>query len=233
MFRKSSQWIGSVFLAFGLLFGGVGLAAAISDWRFAKDAVRAQGFVTGFANSRSSDSTTYAPIVIYRDRTGTIYRFRGKVASNPPAFDMQESVDVLYRPERPGAARIDSFGQRHFLSLIFGGFGLVFGGIGAAFLAQPVMRRRKIARLRRSGVRIPAQIIDVFRDTGRKSQGRSPFRIAAQGKHPATNRIRRFESDPIWIDPTDLVGDSIDVLVFPEPGDRRYHVELPPEIAEG
>ena len=46
--------------------------------------------------------------------------------------------------------------------------------------------------------------------------GAHPFRVAAQARDPRSGKLRRFDSEPIWVDPTDqLQGRKVRVLIDP------------------
>jgi len=131
--NKSSGVAFGVFLAAGLgLLAGSGYSflhtrAAISG------AIPADGTVVDLIASTDSDGDTmYYPRVRFRTGTGDVEEFVGGVGSKPAAFDVGEGVKVLYDPERPGDARIDTFFQLWFLPLLLGGMGIIFAGIGGA-----------------------------------------------------------------------------------------------------
>ena len=93
-------------------------------------------------------------------------------------------------------------------------------------LAAYFRRKRVVTHLRARGLPIDAEFLETFRDTRVKVNGRSPYRVACQAVHPATGQMRRFESDPIWIDPAGMIGDSkVKVLVDPT-GPKHYVVDL-------
>lgn len=75
------------------------------------------------------------------------YEVVGSVSSEPPAYAMGEEVEILYRPEDPSIARINSFTENWLVTSVFGVLGLVFGGIsvGAGFAAAFGLRRLKEA----------------------------------------------------------------------------------------
>ncbi len=99
-------------------------------------AISADGAVVDLISSIDSDGdTVYYPRVRFRTQAGGMQEFTGSVGSRPAAFDVGEGVRVLYDPERPGDARIDTFFQLWFLPLLLGGMGIIFAGIGGAGVA--------------------------------------------------------------------------------------------------
>lgn len=224
---KAFLLVGGIFLPVGLaLLGGAAWTFG-ADREFASGAVGANGTVVELVASRGSDNDTiYRPVVEFADRGGTRHRFTGRVGSAPPAYEVGETVSVLYDGWSPADARIDGTLDRHFLTLILGGLGTVFSLVGGGLLGAVVRRRRVIARLKRGGQPIAAQFIETFRDTSVRVNGRSPFRVACQAVHPGTGKLVRFDSDPIWADPTEVIGKRpVRVLVDPlRP--RDYYVDL-------
>ena len=131
--NKSSGVAFGVFFAAGLaLLAGSGYSFLHTRAAIAR-AVPAEGTVVDLIASRDSDGDTmYYPRVRFRTGAGDLEEFTGGVGSKPAAFDVGEGVRVLYDPERPGDARIDTFFQLWFLPLLLGGMGIVFAGIGGA-----------------------------------------------------------------------------------------------------
>jgi hypothetical protein len=100
----------------------------------------------------------YYPRVRYVTRSGNPVEFTGSVGSSPPAFDVGEAVGVLYDPAAPEKARIDTFFQLWFPSLLLGGIGLVFAAIGGGG-ALAALR----ARTRSDSFAAPASPIEPVR----------------------------------------------------------------------
>jgi Protein of unknown function (DUF3592) len=130
--RRSGVVLG-VFLAVGLgMLTGSGYSFLHTRAAIAR-AIPADGAVVDLISSTDSDGdTVYYPRVRFRTQVGGMQEFTGSVGSRPAAFDVGEGVRVLYDPERPGDARIDTFFQLWFLPLLLGGMGVIFAGIGAA-----------------------------------------------------------------------------------------------------
>jgi hypothetical protein len=152
--RSAPAWLfTAIFLAIGLGLLGGGIYSFVSTRAFLDNAVSANGAVIDLeAHWDSSDSSyTYYPRVRFRTENGEVHEFTGDVGSNPAAFDVGEDVSVLFDPANPSVARIDSFTQLWFTSLILGGMGLVFsifGGGGIFVMARG--ERRETAPLSRS-----------------------------------------------------------------------------------
>lgn len=215
-------WIGSIFLLVGLGLLTGAFFVERSARRFDASAVSAAGTVIDLARQSSDDGYTYAPVVEWYDEAGTRQEFVGSVASSPPAYDRGEAVAVLYPPGKPGKAKVADFTNRWFETLVLGGMGAVFSLVGGGIAFFYLRRRRQVAHLEQAGLPIQAKFLETFRDTRIEVNGRNPYRVAAQATHPATGKICRFESDPIWVDPTEaLAGKTVPVLV--DPHDEEAH----------
>lgn len=228
-------WLFAVIGA-AMLIGAI--AIAVAQQRFRAQAVHAQGVVVEHSYSRSNDSSssgsggTYCPVVHFTDADGQQIEFIGSVCSQPPAENVGDTVAVLYRKGDPHDARIDSFLTRWFAAMIVGGIGSVFFIIGLALVVPSLRRRRIAAELQATGVAIQADVVEVARDTSFKLNGRSPWRIHAQWRDPASGKIHLFRSDMLWFDPSEYLGEQISVLIRPgQP--KRYWMDtrLLPELA--
>lgn len=73
---------------------------------FLASAVRETGVVVELVANRSSDGTTWAPVVEF-EHEGRQYKFKDSVSSNPASHRIGDHVDVLCDPSHPSDARID------------------------------------------------------------------------------------------------------------------------------
>lgn len=221
---KSGWLFGGIFTPIGLLFAGIGLWLYSSDQDLASSGARATGTVIAITSYRDSDGDTmYRPVVEFTDAAGNRREFSSDISSSSSEFSRGETVDVIYDPAQPENAIIDSFMERFFLPLIFGGLGSIFALIGGGILFATIRRRQTIARLKTRGLRIEAEVLNCSLDTSVKINGRSPYRVHAQAKHPRTGMLASFRSDPIWLDLSrELEGRSVPVLVDPRNAKRHY-----------
>lgn len=98
---------------------GVCVRVAMEVHAFASTAVRATGTVIDLHQGQD----TSHPEISFVDGDGHEHRFLTKVRSSPPAFYKGESVVVLYPVGSPTQARVDSFLENWFASLIAGTLG--------------------------------------------------------------------------------------------------------------
>ncbi len=219
---KTVAWIGGIFAPIGLALAALGGWFYLQDRTLVEGALSARGTVLQLAVSSDSDGYSYRPVVMFVDAQGSRHVFTGQVGSNPPSHSPGERVTVLYRPEAPDKAVIDSVLERFFVPLMLAGMGTLFASIGLGLIYAWLRRRRIVARLHASGLPIQAKFVECYRDTRITVNGRSPFRVVCQATHPATGQLQSFKSDPIWIDLTERLAGR-DVRVFVDPARPRHH----------
>jgi hypothetical protein len=125
--QRRFSWFALVGGCLGSVFLVVGAVLAVSTWIFVSGARATDGTVIALVEApRTSedDPGGTAPVVRYQV-DGKAHEFRG-VYISPPAYSVGETVRVLYSPDRPERAQIDSFVQLWLISVVFGGVGLVF-----------------------------------------------------------------------------------------------------------
>jgi hypothetical protein len=227
-----------VLLILGGLFAliGVGLLAGAlgsytSTRRFVATAARATGTVAEVVRRdppKAGDGPTYAAIVRFRTARGHEVSFTASPVSNPPAYAVGDSVPVLYDPARPQSASAEGFFSLWGVAVILGSLGAVFAAVGLPLLALHLRgRRARRARerehdalqdLRQYGRRIDAKVKTVRPDF-------DEYRVVAQWRDPAANKVYVFESEPIGYDPREFLARTIPVFIDPN-DPRRYLVDL-------
>ena len=94
-------------IGIGMLIGAFYLYKDTSS--FLVEATKTTGTVIDLVPSRSSDSTTYRPIVQFIDQKGVTIEFASSTSSNPPSYSKGEKVEVLYHSTNSQEARINNF----------------------------------------------------------------------------------------------------------------------------
>lgn len=192
---------------------------------FLDEAVEARGTVTDLYYSRSSDSSSYYPIVEFQVANGQLIEFQSSSGSNPASYSVGESVPVFYKAGDPQSARINGFFSLWGAALIVGILGGVFFLAGILMILVPMIRQGRGAKLRETGQLVVARVQAIEQNTGLVMNGQSPFRIVTQWQNPSTASVHVFRSDNIWFDPTDhLPGESVNVYIRPD-NPRRYWVD--------
>lgn len=224
---KTGRIVGGIFFPIGLVLVAVALYFIQADRKLAQAGGRAEGTVIEIVHARgTSGKIVYRPLVEFRTPGRERQEFANDVSSSLPGYGRGERVQVLFDPDNPADAKIDSFMERFFIPSIFGLVGSIFTIVGGGNLFTVWRRQRVIDGLRQAGRRIEAGVIGCERDTGLKINGRHPFRVHAQEFHPATGKLASFSSEPIWVDLSKvLAGKSVPVLI--DPADpKRHYVDL-------
>jgi hypothetical protein len=101
---------GNLFLAAFCLWGAY---AAYTGWQLQTNGVTTPGTVVRLDERSSADSgcCTYVPVVDFTVNN-QVYTFEGDNASDPPAYEVGEQVQVRYDPTNPNTAQIDSLFER-------------------------------------------------------------------------------------------------------------------------
>jgi hypothetical protein len=218
--------VGGAFAAVSLILLGVAAALVISSAGFASAAERTVGtvvdldYASGSRRSSGGYSRVAYPHVTYvNEADRREYTFRDDVGSNPPAYAVGERVSVLYDPDRPGDARIDSWANRFLGASICGGLGVVFGTIGALLLIAARRRARRSAWLRDHGRERWVAVGQIDQDFGVRVNGRSPFVVRASWRDERSGRIHTASSDHLWEHPGPVLMDGRPVRVLFDPAD--------------
>lgn len=187
----------------------------------------ARGTVTALSRSGSA----YFPVVAFKTAEGTQIEFVGKSGSSSPTFVKGQQVEVIYRPENPNNAKINTFLDLWAPPLFLTIFGTIFSVIGFAFIFLPWKTRHMTADLRVHGTPVLAEYERVAVNPAVSVNGESPYRIFVQWQDPATSQVHVFHSDDIWYDPEKFI-DRKQLTVYLDPRNlKRYSVDtsfLPP-----
>lgn len=128
---RGGAWIAAFIL---LMIGGIFTAAGTAaGWRSLQFLVQEGSRAEGRVVRMLSDDGSSKPVVMYTV-AGQEYELIGTIGTSPPAFRVGEVVTVIYRPNEPSYAVIDSFVERWLFALIFGGIGVLLGSIGLLIL---------------------------------------------------------------------------------------------------
>ena len=131
-FRTVILWFGRIFLGSGAVCLVVGAGFAIETTAFVLRATHTSATIMRFEEQTNDDGdVNYAPVFTYTASDRKQYTVRSIVATNPPGFEIGESIKVLYLPSNPAGARISSFWQLWFVTFSLGVTGIALGLIGA------------------------------------------------------------------------------------------------------
>jgi len=218
---------GGVFGLVGVTFLTVAVFTSYSEIEFRNGAITAPGTVIDLQPGQGSKGgTLYKPVFRFTDRDDKEHTVTGGVASSPPSYRRGEAVTVLYRPENPEGAQIDSFMESWFLPLIFGSLGSVFTAIAGGCGIHALLRRRRRSWLTTQGTRIQARVNGVEIDRNTSSRGRNPWRISAQWQNPVDRKVYTFMSDPIWFDPSPYIRQETVELLINADNPHQYAMNI-------
>ena len=219
---KVIKILGIVFFLIGLTLLIAGFLSYQYNQKFIAGSVVTTGTVVDLARktSTSGDSSpnsyVYYPVIQFKTKNGSLIEFRSNVGSNPPSFRKGDQVQVRYLEKDPYKARINSFMQIWFVSIILGGLGVVFAGIGGTMLGLMLRSHRREKWLRENGQIIFTEYESTQLDTRLRINGQNPYRIYSQWLNPQTNTVYVFKSKPVMFNPEKYIkSKSIQVRINP------------------
>jgi len=180
---KILKIIGLIFFLIGLVLLVAGLLSYNFTQKFITNSEVTTGtvidLVRGTSDSDNSGTVTYIyyPVVQFKTNNGSVIEFKSSVGSNPPSARKGDQVQVRYPEQDPYKARIDSFMQLWFVSIIVGGLGVVFAGIGRMMLGLVIRSKQHEKKLQENGQIIYAEFDSIIIDTSYRINGKHPYRI--------------------------------------------------------
>lgn len=228
-----------IFGIVGVILLGTSGSLTVGSLELTANGLRAEGTVVRLQRryTRNSDGHgryVYRPMVQFRTEAGEDLEFRGSTGTGSPAYRRGERVTVLYLPQSPQDAKIDSFGDLWGGPLITFIVGLVFTAIAGGFWVVRARRRQLEEWMRANGKPVEADYTGVQRDTSFRVNGRSAWRITAQWQDTAEGKLHIFRSKRLWFDPERFIaGDRIAVRIDPRNPKRHvFDLSFLPEVAE-
>ncbi len=111
-------WFPRVFRIMGAIFAMVGIGFGIYSVYFSFGTKETDGTVI-----EMKGMTQQSPVVEY-NVDGQRFTFHSSISSSPPAYGVGDKVTILYDPDDPTTAQINTFHDRWLFPLIFTGAGL-------------------------------------------------------------------------------------------------------------
>lgn len=190
--------------------------------------------LTSIANSTTTTgevialvgSDTKKSVVRFSTPDGGVYTLESSVSSNPPQHRVGDKVGVLYQTDNPGEAKLNSFLDLWFASIITGILAVSFSGIGFGMIWYSFYRKKQIEKLQISGITLQTMFQGVERNGAVSVNGKIPFQIISHYTDTSTNKLYIFKSDNLWFDPSDYIKTkTIPVLVDPK-NYKIYHMDI-------
>lgn len=209
----------NMFLIIGILMA---VGAGYFSWyqfNFVSHSVRAQGTVMDMISSKGSKGGyTYHPVVDFKTPDGTLIKFTSGVGSNPPEFNKNDRVNVLYPPENPNSAQIDTPVDIWMGPVVLWilAIGFMIAGISIG-MAAPISQKMK-EELMRTGRKIDTAIVShkiayylnrrpIWKITSTYTEGDKTWKFKSQGLTFDVSAIINSEgitTIPVWVDPTNM-----------------------------
>lgn len=114
-----------LWILFYFLLSALGSFLGYLSWRqyqktqdLLNKGIRTSANVVAYETSRGKNSTLYAPVFEYKDRSQELITFTSSVKSSPPAYDIGEQVNIVYNTRNPQDVKIVSFWGLYAASVI-------------------------------------------------------------------------------------------------------------------
>lgn len=207
------------FLILGLTFIAFTILVVVNTRNLIARADTAQGTVVRMLSDRDG----YTPVVRFRTAKGKEITFEELGKEKPAPYAIGDRVQVLYPPQSPRNARIDSYSSLWGLPTIVGILGVAFATAGGGMFLYGMLGKRKKEHLLAYGNAVETEFQGVERNGALEFNGKNPWRISSQWVNPATDKLRIFYSENLWFDPTRFVTKKqLTVLLDPEKPERYY-----------
>lgn len=199
--------------------------------KFIERSIEVEGTVTELSTLGDDNSTTYTPLVQFKDTNGTQVEFQS-TASN--SYAVNDRLLVLYNPENPHKAKTKSFYSLWGGVIILGAFGLIFFTLGGRMIANTIKKKNLLKYLKQHGTKISTDFQHANLDTSFAINGKSPFVIVSQWKNPKTDELHVFRSDNIWFNPNAFIKTDEIAVFIDRKNPTKYVVDLSflPKLAE-
>jgi hypothetical protein len=119
--RPNRKVIGGFLIASGFICFVIAFVSSLYFWHFVRTAAHADGKIIRMLEQRDKDDdTVYYPVFSFHDAQGGEHTVHSSSGSFPPAYEVGDTVPVLYSSSDPTDAKIDSFFSVWGISLITG-----------------------------------------------------------------------------------------------------------------
>ena len=174
------------------------------------------------------DVSTYAPRFEFIDGNGEVQRVTSPQSSSFNSEEIGDTIPILYDPENPTDANIDSFGNLWLGSVLLSVFGLIFFIVGAGMFYLVSRRQGMIKELQARGVRIIATVTSVRESINLSNDHHHSdgWVVNAEWVQPTTGETFEFQSDYLRTDPSFLLADKTIPVLIDDDNPKRYVVEI-------
>jgi hypothetical protein len=149
----SEHPLGATFAGLLLFITGLGIAGGVyqidsKERQLRRGWLRAEGTVVQVLKRQTLDGPVFAPLIVFQADSGARVSFTARVGNESPKHAIGEKIPVVYSPQHPEDAEIDSARQRlirDVLAAVGATLLLALGGT-VAWQASRLHRRRLASR---------------------------------------------------------------------------------------
>ncbi len=228
MFVKKNifYFLSALILVIGIPFAVVSIFELKNTLNLLSNSHKTLGKIVGIEEERRRNSgDMYSPVIKYKSISGDEYVYHSSTKTGYTSYKIGQEIELIYDKNNPQNARVNSFLDIWFLTIIMGvgGWASTIGGI--VLLLFTLKKKRLEGYLKNHGQKILTDFVDVGRGIV-EINGESGYVINCQWLNPQDNILYTFKSDDIWFDPTNYVKDKkIEVLINPKDL-SKYYVDL-------
>ena len=192
---------------------------------FIANGIVVSGEVLDLTLNTSGESATYVPIVEFTTRDGQTIEYISSVGSNPPGYEINEQVEIIYDPTSPYNAKINAFWDLWFGVFIFGFMGVIFSAFGFGFLYVFVVRPNQRKKLMNTGMAIHTEFVGVEKNTRLTVNRKNPYQIVSRWMEGDREYI--FRSKNFWRNPSEYVNKEQKITVWVDPNNKKkYYMDV-------
>jgi len=130
--KSMALMIGLTFAVIGLVALMIGILWIRSTKERMKTMINHTGTVVEMIRvERPGETATFYPVIEFKTQTGEVFRFEGKTSGPENEYKIGEQVEILYEPQDPQGAMINSWKELWFpsIALMIIGGGIMLSGI--------------------------------------------------------------------------------------------------------
>ena len=120
----------------GIFLSIIGYFSLRKNQKLSKEGVKVMAKVIDISEDHSSDSegyssTSYYPILEFKDENSTKHSFKGNVGGGKRKYHLDQEIEILYDPQKPDNAQMKSVMGQWItpIIIIIVGIMLVVGGV--------------------------------------------------------------------------------------------------------
>lgn len=190
-----------------------------------KNGIKTEGVISDMivSGSSSKGSSSYNPIIKYKDETGTMYSFKSGFYSS--SMHIGDKIDVYYYKNHPERAELSIPDYLIAIFLIFPLLGALFLFFGIRILIKEQKKAKRYANLLQHGQVIKAEVTEVYQNTGLKINGRSPYVVECCYTDNHGEKYL-YKSENLYFNPLPYIEDN-SVKIYLHPQDKAtYYVAI-------